>query len=50
MTEETDLGEGDEVTELEKDAAAEPPAPVEGAEDLPEDVPSQPIEDEEPVP
>lgn len=44
---ENGLGEGDEVTAEAKEAAKVPPEKVEGAEDLPDDVPSQPIEDDE---
>jgi len=40
-----DLGESDEVTEEAKQAAAEPPPPVEGAEDLRHDVRDGTIED-----
>lgn len=42
-----DLGDGEEVTDEAKEAAAAPAEPVEGAEDLPEDVPSDPIEEDE---
>lgn len=41
------LGEGDEVTEEAKALAKVPPEKVDGAEDLPDDVPSQPIEEDE---